>query len=78
MNKEKVKLESLKLIGLTARTKNKDEMTPDKGKIGPLANHYWSNQTGNGFKCRTNSGVTYCVYTDFESDEHGEYTYFIG
>lgn len=53
-------------------------MTPDKGKIGPLANHYWSNQTGNRFKCRTNSGVTYCVYTDFESDERGEYTYFIG
>ncbi len=78
MNKERVKLEGLKLVGLTTRTNNKDEMTSDKGKIGPLANQYWSNQTGNNFKHRTNPGVTYCVYTDFESDENGEYTYFIG
>lgn len=78
MNKEKVELGSLKLVGLTARTNNKDEMAPEKGKIGPLANHYWRNQVGNNFNHRTNPGVTYCVYTDFESDEHGEYTYFIG
>ena len=78
MNKEKIALESLKLVGLIARTNNKNEMTPDKGKIGPLNNQYWSNQIGNNFKHRANPGVTYCVYTDFESDENGEYTYFIG
>ncbi len=78
MNKEKIELGTLMLVGLTARTNNKDEFTPDKGKIGPLANHYWSNQVGNSFKHRTNPGVTYCVYTDFESDENGEYTYLIG
>ena len=78
MNKEKVKLGGMKLVGLTARTNNKDEMTPGKGKIGPLTHHYWSNQVGDQVKSRTNPGVTYSVYTDFESDEHGEYTYFIG
>tara|TARA_Y100000588_G_C14158960_1_gene883937 strand:- start:1055 stop:1414 length:360 start_codon:yes stop_codon:yes gene_type:complete len=27
---------------------------------------------------RSKPGVTYSVYTDFESDENGEYTYFVG
>lgn len=78
MNKEKTNLGKLILVGLTARTNNKAEMDPEKGKIGPLAGAYWSEQIAAGFKHRTNPGVTYSVYTEFESDEHGEYTYFIG
>jgi hypothetical protein len=42
------------------------------------ANEYWSKQYADKIKQRSNPGVTYAVYTDFESDEHGEYTYFIG
>lgn len=78
MKKEKVELNSLNIIGLTARTNNKDEMDPTKSKIGALVSDYWGNQIGNTFKDRVAPGVTYCVYTDYESDENGEYTYLIG
>lgn len=78
MKKEKVDLKQLTLVGLTARTNNKNEMDPEASKIGTLAGTYWGNQVVNEIKHRTNPGVTYAVYTEFESDEHGDYTYFIG
>ena len=78
MKKETVELGSLILVGLTARTNNRNEMDPKKAKIGSIAGSYWGNGTANEFKNRKNPGVTYSVYTEFESDEHGEYTYFIG
>ena len=78
MNKTKERLEGLILIGLTARTNNANETNPEKSKIAKLAGEYWSQQIGNQFKHRLNPGVTYSVYTDFESDENGEYTYFVG
>ena len=78
MEKEKVTLGEITLVGLTARTNNKNEMNPEKAKIGKMAGAYWGNQIGNKIKHRKNPGVTYVVYTEFESDENGEYTYFIG
>lgn len=78
MQKEKIKLGDLTLIGITARTNNKNEMNPETAKIGQIAGYYWGNQIANAFKNRVNPGVTYSVYTEFESDEHGEYTYFLG
>jgi predicted transcriptional regulator YdeE len=53
-------------------------MNPETSKISMLAGKYWGEQIANGFKNRINPGVTYAVYTEYESDEHGEYTYFIG
>lgn len=53
-------------------------MEPGKAKIGPLVNQYMSEHISNNFKHRVNPNTTFCVYTEFESDEHGEYTYFIG
>lgn len=78
MQKEKTKLGELTLVGLTARTNNKNEMNPSTSKIGALAGLYWGNQIANDFKNRLHPGVTYSIYTEFESDEHGDYTYFIG
>jgi predicted transcriptional regulator YdeE len=78
MKRTEVELGSLILIGLTARTNNKNEMNPEKSKIAKLAGYYWSHQIANEFKDRTSPGITYSVYTEYESDEQGEYTYFIG
>ena len=78
MKKEKIELGELMLVGLTARTNNANEMNPNTSKIGALAGSYWESQVANGFQNRTNPGVTYSIYTEYESDEHGEYTYFIG
>ena len=78
MHKEKVQLGEIKLIGLAVRTNNKNEMNPATSKIGALAGAYWNQQVANKFEHRAKPGVTYSVYTEYESDEHGEYTYFIG
>lgn len=78
MQKQPELLDEIKLVGLTARTNNNDEMNPDTSKIAALAGSFWSNLDSNLIKHRSKPGVTYSVYTEYESDEHGEYTYFIG
>ena len=60
---------------MMVRTNNKNEMDPNKSKIGPLATAYWSDNMAVKFQHRTKPGVTYCVYTDYASDEHGDYTF---
>jgi predicted transcriptional regulator YdeE len=71
-------LPELTLLGLSVRTNNKNEIDPKTGKIGPLATSYWGNQSANAIKHRAKPGLTYAVYTDYERDEHGEYTCLIG
>lgn len=44
MQKEKIKLAGLTLVGITTRTNNKNEMDPETAKIGLLAGYYWGNQ----------------------------------
>jgi predicted transcriptional regulator YdeE len=78
MKKQKTQRPEITLVGLTERTNNKSEMNPETSKIGALASLYWSNQAASGIQHRSKPGITYAVYTDFESDEHGDYTYFIG
>ncbi len=78
MQKQQTELSELCLIGLTARTNNKNEMNPATAKIGDLAGLYWQNQIVSGLQHRTNPGITYAVYIDYESNEHGDYSYFIG
>lgn len=78
MNKEKIKRNGFTLIGIETRTNNKNEMNSTTGKIGPLINAYFSNQFSGQFNHRINPGVTYIAYTNYESNEHGEYTVFIG
>lgn len=78
MKKQKTQLPAITLVGVTVRTNNKNEMDPDISKIPALAGEYWGNQLANKIQHRSKPLVTYAVYTDFESDEHGDYTYFIG
>lgn len=78
MKKEKVSLSKLTLIGVTVRTSNSNEIDPKSSKIAAHVNSYKTQGLANNIKHRVAPGVTYCVYTDYESDEHGEYTYFIG
>lgn len=78
MHKELVTKSEIKLIGLTARTNNKNEMNPTTSKIGELAGRFWSQNIANQIPNRKNPGVTLSVYTEYDSNEHGDYTYFIG
>lgn len=53
-------------------------MNPQTSKIGELAGRFWSQNIASQIFNRKNPGVTLSVYTEYESDEHGDYTYFIG
>ena len=66
------------LIGTEIRTNNIFETTPTTSKIGPCVHHYMQEQLFNKITNRKNPGTTYCMYTDYESDQTGDYTFFIG
>lgn len=78
MEKQKIHLPEIKLIGLLVRTNNKNEMVNETSKISKLTSLYWGEKIANNIKHRSKPGTTYAVYTDFESNEYGDYTYFIG
>jgi len=78
MQKSLVNKLEIKLVGLHARTNTKSEMDPNTAKIGALAGQFWSQNIGNKIFNRVNPGTTFAVYTEYASDEHGDYTYFIG
>jgi len=67
---------SFTVIGISARTNNAKEAGPD-GVIGKQ----WQKFFQEGVLARIPekiSPVIYAVYTDYESDHHGEYSYVIG
>jgi predicted transcriptional regulator YdeE len=78
MKSQKVSLGKIILVGTSVRTNNKNEMNPETAKIGPHFHSYTMNNLGEKIKHRIRPNVTYSVYTEYESNEHGEYTHFIG
>lgn len=78
MKKELANKSEIKLVGLSARTNNKNEMNPQTSRIGELAGRYWGRNLAALIPNRKNPGVTLSVYTEYDSDEHGDYTYFVG
>lgn len=73
-----VKRGQMKLMGISVRTNNKAEEDISKGLIFGCVMRYYHEGFAEKIPNRTKPGVTYCVYTDYESDYTGDYTYFIG
>ena len=78
MKRELIKKAEIKLVGLSARTNNKAELDPQTAKIRGLIERFWFMNLAAQIQNRANPGVALSVYTDYETDEHGDYTYFIG
>lgn len=78
MKKEIVSLLELTLIGISDRTNNKNEATAETAKIFPVVQRYFHQALADKIPHRVKPATTYCVYTDYASDEFGDYTYFIG
>ena len=76
MLKKHLQLQSFTLVGIQTRTCNADEMQPETAKIGLMMQTYWG--LSDAILHKAQPGLTYAVYTDYDSDEHGDYTYFIG
>jgi predicted transcriptional regulator YdeE len=68
----------MRFVGMGVRTNNKQEAGKVDGKIFPLVQKYFHGALAEKIAHRKNPGTTLCVYTDYESDEHGDYTYYIG
>ncbi len=78
MQKTVTELPEIKLLGILCRTNNTAEMNISSAKIAPTIQKYFRQALGEEIPNRKNPGTTYCVYTDYESDFTGDYTYFIG
>jgi predicted transcriptional regulator YdeE len=78
MKKERINKLEIKLMGISARTNNKNEMNPATAKIGELVGRFWGQNMANQIPNRKTPGITLAVYTNYDTDEHGDYTYFIG
>lgn len=78
MKKTDSQLSEIKLVGITARTSNSLEANPETAKIGQTVGNYFENNLSQKIANRIKPGTTYCAYTEYESDENGQYTYFVG
>lgn len=75
MEYEIIQLEEMTIAGFTARTNN---LSPDMGAvIGGLWQRFFSPEGYPALPCKTN-GKTLGIYTDYESDEKGDYTFMTG
>jgi len=78
MQKTMTSLAEIKLVGITTRTNNAHESEPATNKIAVTIQKYFHNGLAEKISARKNPGTTFCVYTNYESDFTGDYTYFIG
>ena len=78
MKKEIENKSEIKLIGVSVRTNNKNEINPETSKIAMLSSNFFSKNVATQIVNRKNPGITFAVYTEYDSNEHGDYTYFIG
>ena len=68
----------IKLVGLKTRTLNQNEFNPETAKIAPLVGRYWNENTAEQIPNRKNPGVVLVGYSNYASDEHGEYDFLFG
>lgn len=78
MQKTAAQLLEIKILGITCRTNNVAEKIADTAKIGPLVQKYMQSGVAERIPHRKNPGTTYSIFTQYESDFRGEYTYVIG
>ena len=78
LKKIETQLKPIKLVGIQSRTNNALEMNESDRKIPGTIQKYFQNRLYEKISNRKKPGVTYCVYTDYESDFNGDYTFFIG
>ncbi len=78
MKKNITQLPEIKLVGISARTSNALEMNPATAQIGKTMQRFFVEEMQANILNRKQSGKIFAVYTNYESNEHGPYTYFLG
>ncbi len=72
------KLPEIKLVGIKCRTNNRTEQDPNSAKIGVTLQRYFQTAIAEKIANRINPYTTYCAYTEYDNDQNGDYTYFVG
>lgn len=78
MQRVSIILPEIKLVGISMRTCYQNEVDKMKGRILPCVQRYFHGAISEKIPNRKTPSTTFCVYTDYESDYTGAYTYFIG
>jgi predicted transcriptional regulator YdeE len=78
MEKIQLQLPEIKLMGIRVRTSYTEELSPMTSKIATCVQRYWQEGVFNQLVHRVNPGRLFAVYSEYESDEKGSYTYFLG
>ncbi len=78
MEKTTIQLQEIKLVGIKVRTSYQNELIWGAGKIFPCVKEYFHTSIAEKIQNRRKPGTTFCMYTEYESDFKGEYSYFIG
>lgn len=68
----------IRLVGISVRTSYQQELDKMQGLIFPCVRQYFHGALFQKISHRAKPGTTFCVYTDYEGDHKGAYTYFIG
>jgi predicted transcriptional regulator YdeE len=76
MEPETVNKPGFRFIGIEVRTNNRDEMTPN-GKIGGQWQKFYAENILSKIPGKQGNAVL-ALYTDYESDQNGEYSFLIG
>lgn len=71
-------LPAFTVMGLSTRTTNALEGTPEGGKIGPLIQKYYEEKIVDQLPSPVFPGVSYSLYAAYESDFQSPYTYLFG
>jgi predicted transcriptional regulator YdeE len=71
-------LPEIKLVGITARTSNALEFDPKAAQIGKTMQRFFTENLQEKIQHRKNPNKVFAVYTNYESNENGSYTYFLG
>ena len=72
-----ISLSEIKIIGKTTGTNLAQEMSAS-AKIGPLITEYFTQGLAERIPNRKNKGISFSIYTDYESDYTGNYSYYFG
>jgi len=78
MHQTTIEKQEIRLVGSCVRTSYNQECDKMKGHIFPCIRKYFHEALFEKISNRARPGTTFCVYTDYESDHKGAYTYFIG
>jgi predicted transcriptional regulator YdeE len=78
INLKKESLKEIKLVGISILTSNLIESNPESAKIPGMFNRYFSEGISSKISNQINPERIFSVYTKYESDKSGNYTYFLG